>query len=849
MVKVALRGIVAHRYRLVSTMVAVILGVGFMAGTLVLGDTVQKGFDDVFTDVYRDVDTVVRSSSTITSPFGRDRERIDAGVLPAVTAVDGVAAAEGQVQGRLRIIGKDDKPIGNPQGGPPTFGLNWFTAPELNGWRLDAGRAPDGPDEVVLDRRTADTGGFSVGDEVRLAVAKGVLPFRVVGIARFGTLEDFSGAPAVLLATPTAQELVGEPGRYDWISVAARDGVDQETLRAQVTAAVPGDVQVLTGRAFTVENQNLFAQFVEQFTWLLFGFGLIAMFVGMFIIYNTFTIIVAQRTRELALLRAVGAGRGQILRSVVAEAVVVGAVAAAIGVAFGIVVAIGLRALVRALGFELPTTALQIVPGRLVLPAVLALVATVVSALVPAWRATHVPPVAALRDTAIDHTHRPGVRIGISLVFLAVSGGFVARALTVDSELSVVWALTSAIPAFLAAFAVGPLYVTPLARLLGSPFARTRGITGRLARQNALRNPTRTSTTAVALTVGVGLISVIAVAGASLRTSVGQAIEQGVRADFVVTADSFLGLPPQVAADLRAVPEVATTSSVRVGRATVDGDQLFLGAIEPDTVADVLDIEVLDGSLADLGRDGLAVPAALAAERGWAIGSPVTVDTTSGEPGRWRIAAIYDSAFFARGSGIIMGREAFEAAFPPVLQVDQQTYVVLRDGVTPEAGRAALAAVTDRTPTARLQDLEELKEAQGGAITRQLSFLYALLGLAVIIGVIGVVNTLLLSVHERTRELGLLRAVGTARRQVRSTVLQESVIIALLGTVIGLGIGLLFGWVMVNAVNVRIDTVYDVPVVQLVVFVGLAAVAGVLAGLLPARRAARLDVLRAIAVE
>jgi putative ABC transport system permease protein len=849
MLKVARRGIVAHRYRLVSTMVAVILGVGFMAGTLVLGDTVQKGFDEVFTDVYRDVDTVVRSSSTITSPFGRDRERIDAAVLPTVAGVDGVAAAEGQVQGRLRIIGKDDKPIGNPQGGPPTFGLNWFTAPELNGWRLDAGRPPEGADEVVLDRRTADAGGFSVGDEVRLAVAKGVLPFRVVGIARFGTLEDFSGAPAVLLATPTAQELVGEPGRYDWISVAARDGVDQETLRARVGAAVPDDVQVLTGRAFTVENQNLFAQFVEQFTWLLFGFGLIAMFVGMFIIYNTFTIIVAQRTRELALLRAVGAGRGQILRSVVAEAVVVGAVAAAVGLAFGVVVAIGLRALVRALGFELPTTALQIVPGRLVLPAALALVATVVSALVPAWRATHVPPVAALRDTAIDHTHRPVLRIGVSVVFLAVSGGFVARALTVDSELSVVWALTSAIPAFLAAFAVGPLYVTPLARLLGAPFARTRGITGRLARQNALRNPTRTSTTAVALTVGVGLISVIAVAGASLRTSVGQAIEQGVRADFVVTADSFLGLPPQVAADLRARPEVATTSSVRVGRATVDGDQLFLGAIEPDTVADVLDIEVLDGSLAELGLDGLAVPATLAAEKGWRVGTPVTVDTTQGEPRPWRIAAVYDSAFFARGSGIIMGRDAFEAAFPPVLQVDQQTYVVLRDGVTPEAGRAALAAVTDRTPTARLQDLEELKEAQGGAITRQLSFLYALLGLAVIIGVIGVVNTLLLSVHERTRELGLLRAVGTARRQVRSTVLQESVIIALLGTVIGLGIGLLFGWVMVNAVNVRIDTVYDVPVVQLAVFVGLAAVAGVLAGLLPARRAARLDVLRAIAVE
>ncbi len=849
MLRLALRGIAAHRYRLISTMVAVVLGVGFMAGTLVLGDTVRKGFDDVFADVYRDVDTVVRSSSTVSSPFGRDRARIDQAVLPAVAGVDGVAAAEGQVQGRLRIIGKDGRPFGNPQGGPPTFGLNWFTSPELNGWRLTDGRPPEASDEVVLDRRTAAAAGFGVGDEVRLAVAKGVVPMRVVGIAGFGSLEDFSGAPAVLLTTATAQDLVGEPGRYDWISVAARDGISQEELTRRITAVLPADDQALTGRAFTVENQDLFAQFVEQLTWLLFGFGVIAMFVGMFIIYNTFTIIVAQRTRELALLRAVGAGRGQILRSVVAEAVVVGAVAAAIGVVFGIGVAAGLRALIRGLGFELPTTPLQVVPGRLVLPAALALIATVVSALVPAWRATHVPPVAALRDTAVDRTHRPVLRALVALVFAAVSVAIIARALTTGGELAVVWALVSAIPAFLAAFALGPVYITPLARLVGSPFARRHSVTGRLARQNALRNPTRTATTAVALTVGVGLISVIAVAGASLRSSVGRAIDQGVRADAVVSADSFLGLPPQVAADLRTLPEVELVSNIRVGRARVDGAQLFLGAVDPDTVGDVLDIEVRQGSLADLGTDGLAVSTAVAAERGWQVGTPVILDIAGSGPEPFRVAVVYDSQFFVRGSGIIMGLEAFEAVYPAVLQVDQQSYVRFADGVSPERGRAALRTVTDAVPTARVQDLAELKDSQAANITRQLSFLYALLGLAVIIGVIGVVNTLLLSVHERTRELGLLRAVGTLRRQVRSSVLQESVIIALLGTIIGLGVGLLYGWVMIEAVDVRIDTVYAVPVGQLTVFVGLAAVAGVVAGLFPARRAARLDVLAAIALE
>lgn len=845
--KVALRGIAAHKYRLAATMVAVVLGVAFMAGTLVLGATVQKGFDDVFADVYRDVDVVVRAGDAATSPFGRDRARVGADLVDDVARIDGVAAAEGQVQGRLRIIGKDGKPLGSGRGAPPALGLSWFTSPELNGWRLEDGRAPTADDEVVLDRRTATTGGYAVGDAVRLALAGGPSDRRVVGIARFGDLEDFSGAQAVLMPTVAAQAAVGEPGRFDWISVAARDGVGQDELARRIAPVLPAGTQALTGQDFTRENQDLFARFVEQFTWLLFGFGVIAMFVGMFIIANTFTIIVAQRTRELALLRAVGAGRRQILGSVLTEALVVGVVASAVGVVLGLAVAAGLRALIRAIGIELPSTPLQPVPGRMVLPAALAIVATVLSALVPAWRATTVPPVAALRDTAVERPHRPRLRLLGTVALVLLSAGLAWHATTGQSDEAVVWALVAAIPAFLAAFALGPVAITPLTRGIGWPFDRAAGITGRLARRNALRNPNRTATTALALTVGVGLICVIAVAGASLRASAARAVDRGIHADLVVTADSSLGFPQQLAADLRARPEVAVASSIRVGRVGIDGDQEFLAAVDPTTVADVLDVTVVDGTLDDLGDDGLAVASGTARTEGWRVGTTLDGDFASFGHRPLRVAAIVDSDFFGGGSGLVADHRLHQEVYPAPLQVDQSVYLRLADGADPTAAKAALREVVDRYPTAVLQDLAEVRDAQGANITRQLSFLYALLGLAVIIGVIGVVNTLVLSVHERTQELGLLRAVGTRRRQVRRMVLFESVIIALLGTVVGVAIGLLFGWVMVRAVQVGVDVVYVVPAGQLVAFVGLAAVAGVVAGLLPARRAARLDVLAAVA--
>lgn len=851
MLRLSVRDALAHRARVAATFLAVVLGVAFMTGTLVLGDTVGAGFDAVFTDVYARVDAVVRSDDVIETDFGGERATIDAAVADQVAAVDGVAAVAAQVQGTVSVIGPDGEPLRDPRRGIPTLGLGWITAPELNGWTVVDGRPPAADGEVVLDRATAVDAGVGPGDHVDVVVPSGTLDVEVVGVARFGELDDFSGAAAVLFTDAAAQALLTEPGQVEWISVAAEPGVGEDELVAALAAELgpTAGAEVLTGAEFTEESQNVFGRFVDAFTYLLFGFGVVAMFVGMFIIANTFTIIVAQRTRELALLRAVGASRRQILGSVVTEALVLGLVAAAVGAVAGVGVAAGLRSLLEATGFELPPTPLAVSPVRLLLPVALATTMTVLAALAPAVRATRIPPVAAMRDVAIDRPAHLGTRAAVAAVLLAVGAELTRRGLAAGDRLAVVWVLGASIPAFLAVFALGPFVSRPLARMVGAPLARWRGITGTLARENSLRNPTRTATTAIALTIGVGLISVIAVAGESLRASVDVAIDGGVDADFVVTAQSFAGVSPRLATDLAALDEVAVATGVRFENLEVDGERAFVGAIDPSAITEVLDLDVRDGDLGALGGDELAVSATVAEREGWAVGDEVPVRFVGGDERPFRIAAVFGAETFQRGGGILVAQETFDAEVPDAERADQQVYVVLRDGVDVDDATPALEAVMAGYPTADLADLEGFKAAQTERITQQLTFLYALLGLAVVVGIIGVVNTLLLSVVERTREIGLLRAVGTSRGQIRSTVLGESVIIALIGTVPGLAIGLVLGWAMVSSIQLGVPTTYAVPVAQLVVFVGAAVVAGIVAGVWPASRAARLGVLAAISVE
>jgi len=393
----------AHKVRLIATAISVLLGVAFMSGTQVLTSSVSASFDKVFSDVYASIDVVVRSTNKIETPFGSQRTRISESVIPTVSGVAGVEAAEGQVVGQIKVLGKDNKPLVATQG-PPNFGLNWLTSPSLNGWTVIDGTAPTGATDIVLDAKTAKDGDFAIGDTVNVSVTKGVQSFSLVGIAKFGKLETWGGAQSALFSTSTIQALVGEPGMYDWISIAGRNGESQTQLQEAVATAIPSGTEAITGKEFTAESQDAFQKIIGIFSTFLLVFALIALFVGSFIIYNTFSIIVAQRTKELALLRALGASRSQILRSIVLEALFVGLGASIIGVGFGVLLAIGLNKLMQSIGFSGPDTPIVIPPVAIAVSIMVGTIITLVSAVFPAKRAATVPPIAAMRDVAVDRT-------------------------------------------------------------------------------------------------------------------------------------------------------------------------------------------------------------------------------------------------------------------------------------------------------------------------------------------------------------------------------------------------------------------------------------------------------------
>jgi putative ABC transport system permease protein len=848
--RVTIRGLLAHKVRFVATALAVLLGVAFMAGTQVFTDTFSKSFDEIFVSVDKGTDAVVRSTTVIKSDFGDTRGRISEDVLPGLKRVDGVAAADGVIRGNLRILDKHGKAMGDPNAGPPTFGLNWIPDPQLSQWHLVEGRAPAADDEVVLDRKTATDAHYRPGDRVRLIAGQGdLVAFTLVGIAKFGTLDNFSGASAALLTTPTAQRLVAEPGKFDYLAAAADHGVSQTELVRRIRAAgLPAGTEAITGDAFTKENQDLFAKAISTFKTVLVAFAIVSLFVGAFIIYNTFSIIVAQRTREMALLRAIGASRGQILGSIFLEALAVGVVASLTGLAAGIGLAVGLRALLDAAGVGVPSTAPVISTATVVSSIAIGVGVTVVASIAPAWRASTTPPVAAMRRVAIDRSNRSVGRIaaGTIVTLLGLLSLYSGLFIKSGNQLQLVG--LGALLVFVGVALLGPTFAAPASRGIGAPMARV-GITGQLARENAIRNPNRTSTTAAALMIGVGLVVFFAVAGQSVKVSASSAIDKTIAGDFVISTDSqgFGGFDPKLTKAVAGLPEVQTAAGIRVGLAKIDHDSTFVAAIDPAAFPKIVEFTLTQGSWTRLGLDDVAVPDTLAKDRHLHVGSVVPATFPTGRR-QLTVTVVYSTAVPGQLSYII-SNSTFDVAYPVNDRVDNQIYVALKPGADPAAARAALQQLTTNYPTAKVQDLEQFKRSQLGQIDQLLTIVTLLLGLSLLIAAIGIVNTLLLSVYERTREIGLLRAVGETRAQLRRSVAQESVIITLLGTFLGLVIGTVFAWALVQALADRHIDQFSIPIGQLVVYVIVAVIIGILAALYPAFRASRLDVLDAIATE
>lgn len=851
MFKVTIKGLLGHKVRVLLTSAVVVVGVAFMAGTLVLTDTVTNTFNDLFGSIYKHTDAVVRSSQKVDGRGGDEqRALLPASLVATVGGVDGVRDAVGNVSGYAQFVGKDGKAIGNPGQGAPTFGFNWNRVPQLNPYTLVAGNPPAGAEQVVADKLSADKGGYSLGDKVKVLTKTGAQEFTLVGIVKFGDADSALGASTAFFDTPTAQKLVGTPDQFNSIGVVAADGLSQTELVDRISKVLPAGDEALTGEAYTKETQDQLAQGLGFFNTFMLAFALIALFVGSFIIYNTFSIIVAQRTKELALLRALGASRAQVRRSVRIEAIVTGILASALGLVGGVFFSIALKGLLKAIGFDLPATGVVVTPKAMLVAFSTGVVITVIAATFPGRKAAKVPPLAAMRDVAIDRTNAslPRVISGIAVTALGVGALFTGLFADVGNRAAMV-GLGAAIT-FLGIAVLGPVFARPLASSLGAPVASIKGITGRLARQNSVRNPKRTSATASALMVGVGLVGALTVMSASAKASIDDVLDKNFTGDFVIDTGSFgggggLGISPELASKVRQIPQLGAVSEGRFGMFE------FLGKAEPLFGADgdftkIVDVGTKSGSFADLQQPGtIAVADKLAVEKGWHIGEVIPAKFARTGDKQLRLAATYDRADIL-GDHMI-GLPTYEANFQD--QLDFGIYTKLAPCASATEARAAIEKAAADYPTAKVQDVTEYKRAQTQPIDQLFALMYTLLLLAIIIALAGIAITLMLSVHERTREIGLMRAVGMSRSQVRSTVRWESTIIALFGTGLGVAIGIFFGWSIIRALNDQGFTSFVVPFGQLIFLVVLAGLFGILFATWPAYRASKLDVLDALATQ
>jgi putative ABC transport system permease protein len=845
-----LREMRAHARRLLGTGLAVVLGVAFLSGTLVLGATLRANFTDLLTEVNAGTDVTVRSATNVTGGRnGNDTGRglIDASLVRRVAGVDGVAAAVPVVDGFGQLLGTDGKAIGG--NGPPQLAGSWTTDPALNPYRLAEGRAPRGDGEVVVNRGAAAAGGLRLGSRTTLLTPEPVM-VTIVGLATFGSADGLGGVTFTAMSLDDAQaHIAHSSAKVTSVAVRAGDGVDQAELADRIARVLPAGIEAAPGGQVTQEAiDDINATFLDLLTTLLTMFAGIALLVATFSIYNTFSIIVAQRTRQAALLRALGAGRGQVLRSVLAEAAAVGVLASALGLAAGVVVAGLLKGLFDAAGFALPAGGIVVTAGTVVASLVVGVLVTLVAGVAPAVRASRVAPLAALRSAAAERTTPSRLRIAAGAVIVA-AGVAVTLAAALASSGPLAAAGAGAVLTVVGAVVLGPVAARPVAGAIGAPVARLRGITGALARENAIRNPRRTAATAAALMVGVAVVSLFTVFAASLKASLDDSIDRSFAGDLVVSSGRFGrgGISPALAGAVGGLPEVDTAVGLGQSAVLVDGSTKQVTVADPAALTRVVRLDVGSGDLAEAGRGTLAVAASTAEDHGWRVGSRVPVTYPDGTRQALTVAATYDRSDLV--GGYLIPRSTW--AGHGIQDADTQVVVSTSSGVPLAEAKAAVTRVADRFGGPDVLDRAEFASQVTGGVDMLLTIIYALLALAIVIALMGIANTLSLSVHERTRELGLLRAVGQTRRQVRSMVRWESVVVATFGAVGGLALGVFLGWALVRVAGAASDglDVFALPAGRLALVLAVGAVAGVVAGIRPARRAARLDVLTAIATE
>jgi putative ABC transport system permease protein len=841
MFALTLKSIRAKKVRFLLTGVAVMLGVAFMAGTLVLTDTIKQSYDEVAGNVYKSTDAVVRSNRHLDGGDGEQRGTVPASLLAKVRAVKGVQAAEAQQLGVAIVVGHDGKLLdANPNRAIP-IAVAWQSTPELNPLEIVSGHAPRAPDEVVIDQTSMRDGRFRVGEQVHVLTQTGSHPYRLAGSATYGGREDALGAQVVAFAPETAATVLGTPGRYTAIQVVAAPGVSQGEVVRNLRAALPGsDTEVITGAAALEDARDASGAGLQFINMFLMTFALVALVVGSFVIYNTFSITVAQRTKENALLRAIGAKRKQVTRSVMLEALFTGVFASAVGVAAGIGMAQGLRLVLEAFGLELPTADTVVQSSTIVISMVTGIVVTVVAAYLPARRAAKVAPIEALRDVSVERTRISKTRAAFGTVVTGLGVAAIGSGLSGGGAGPVGM---GAFAVFLGVAILGPVIAKPFARFAGAPLPKLRGAAGTLARENATRNPKRTAATASALMIGLALVAFITTFAASGKASISTSIDKAMKSEWIVdTQYGMGGLSPNVAKAIDALPETESVTGLRFVEVKLGTAVKEIAAFDPAQVERNVDLDVRSGDVAKLGVHDVAVQVDEAAKKHLQVGDTIRMFFSETGVQNLKVAAVYGTKEPIGSYAISIG--AFDANVST--HADNVVLVTNAPGVTMDAARHAIDEVIEAYPTATLRTRDEFKGSVADEINQILNLVYVLLAMALVIALFGIANTLALSVYERTREFGLLRAVGMSRKQVRSTVRWESVLIALLGTTLGTAIGLGFAWALVRALRDAGITTLAIPVGQLSVIVVLAAAAAVVAAAWPARRAAKLDVLQAI---
>ena len=853
MIRTALKTVFAHKLRLVLTAMSVMIGVAFIAGTFIFTDTINQTFNDLFEDQFAGQDVIVQAEAEFDVGFGGPPP-VEESVLDVVLAVDGVAAAGGSAGGFAVIYDNNGEAI--VPTGPPTIGASWTEDERLTGnVVIREGRGPAGPTEVVIDARTAKDSGLSVGTVIKVQTVDGVAEYDLVGIVGFGDSDNIAGATVAVFDLETAQVLFGLEGVYSAITVVGEDGVNPDILRNTIAVALPDGVEAVTSANEAEAQSEALQESLSFLNTALLVFAAVAVFVAAFIIQNTFRIIVRQRQRELALMRAVGATGGQVVLMVAIEAVIVGVFASVLGIALGFVIAALLTAGMAVIGFDLPSTSASLAPRTIIVALIVGIGVTLVAAVLPAVRAARIPPVAALQDVDVRLRMSDRRRTIFGAIMLVFGVGLIVAGLFGDvldlgplNELSAVG--IGALVVFLAVSMLSSLVVPSLARIIGWPLPKIDNLTGTLAIGNAVRKPRRTATTASALMIGLALVAFFFILGDSIKASVSDSIEAGLRADYVISVDGFAGgFSPSLAENLKTQDEIAATTSLRMGFWDRNGSEEFLMGIEAQTVDQTVFLDVQDGSVVALINGGVLVHQDVASEEGWIVGDAVSMGFATTGLQEVEIVGIYAEQNIVQ-SNFLVGLEFYEANFSGFgTDTDFVVAVASADGVDPDAARAVVDAAAVEYGNVTVRDQVEYRKSQEAQVDSLLVMFNALLFLAVIIALFGIMNTLSLSIFERTREIGLLRAVGMTRPQTRRMIRWESIMVAVIGAILGIVVGLFFGVVVTAALKPQGINVLSIPAVQIIGLVLFGIVAGLLAAILPARRAARLNILEAIAYE